>query len=139
MLIKLIVVFDIKTSNVGRGTDFLHAFKEAEKYIYNKNSFTKKRILFLTDGLCDSSQLQPICDKMIKENFEINIVGFENQNRLYFPNNKVYSRILNKYSNPIKEEKSFEHLRKFASKNCFYTSNNFKDIEQYCENIFAAE
>ena len=128
---RLLSKNDIKTSKVGGGTDFLRAFKEAEKYIYNKNCFTKKRILFLTDGLCDSSQLQPICDKMIKENFEINIVGFENQN--------LYSRIFYKYSNPIKEEKSFEHLRKFASKNCFYTSNNFKDIEQHCENIFAAE
>ena len=124
---RLLSLADIKDSEVLDGTDFLIAFKEAEKYIYNKKNFQKKRILFLTDGLSDSSKLQPICDKMIKENFEINIVGFENKD-IFLP-----------FFNINRKEKSFEHLRKFASKNCFFTSKNFKEVEQYCEKVFAAE
>ena len=111
---RLLDLDDIGKANVGGGTNFYEAFKEAEKYIKNKNNFTNKRILFLTDGISSSDQLKPICDKMTQENFQINIVGFGNNN-------------------------TFEHLRKFSTPNCFFTSNNFKEIETICQNIFAAE
>ena len=97
-----------------RGTDFYAAFKEAEKYISNKNKFINKRILFLTDGEASTSQLRPICNRMLNENFKINIVGFGNSS-------------------------CFEHLRQFSSPNCFYTSTNFQEVETICINIFAAE
>ena len=111
---RLLNIEDISLAGVGGGTDFDNAFREAKKYIYNKNNFSNKRILFLTDGIASSSTLQPICNEMIKEKFLINIVGFGS-----------YSR--------------FDHLKKFASPNCFFTSTNFKDIESFCKNIFAAE
>ena len=111
---RLLTEEDIKLSKVGGGTDFLKAFQEAEKYIKDKSSFSTKRILFLTDGKSDSSQLKPICDKMIDENFNLNIVGF---------GSKSY----------------FEHLREFASENRFFTSSNFHEVEVICQNIFAAE
>ena len=112
----------------GSKTNFYNAFKEAEKYIFNKNKFMKKRILFLTDGKSETTNLKPICNKMINEGFQINIVGFDNP----------------KESNEKKSDNksnvsSFEHLRKFASPNCFYTSQNFEEIEIICQNIFAAE
>jgi len=97
-----------------RETDFYAAFKEAEKYISNKNKFINKRILFLTDGIASSSQLRPICNRMLNENFKINIVGFGNSSY-------------------------FEDLRQFSSPNCFYTSTNFQEVETTCINIFAAE
>lgn len=56
---------------------------------------------------------------MIQENFQINIVGFNNNSG----NNS---------------STTFEHLRKFASPNCFFTPNNFKEVEEICKNIFAA-
>ena len=115
---------DIDMAEVGTQTDFYKSFKEAEKYIKNKNNFNKKRILFLTDGEADSSELNPICENIKKENFQINIVGFENPYNFRLNND---------------ESSSFEHLRKFATKNCFYTSKNFNDIEIHCQNIFAAE
>ena len=118
---RLLDLIDIENAKVGGGTDFYRAFQEAEKYIYNRNNFQKKRILFLTDGEASSSQLQPICDKMINENFQINIIGFNNNN-----NNKSSTT-------------TFEHLRKFASPKCFFTSDNFEEIEEICINIFAAE
>ena len=111
---RLLKIGDISLAHVGTGTDFYNAFVEAKKYILNKNNFQNKRILFLTDGGADSSRLQPICDEMIKENFLINIVGFGINSR-------------------------FEHLRKFASQNCFFTSTNFKEVETFCKNVFAAE
>ena len=111
---RLLNIKDINLAGVGGDTDFYNAFQEAKNYIYNKNNFPNKRILFLTDGIADSSKLKPICDEMIKEKFLINIVGF---------GDICY----------------FEHLRKFASQNCFYTSTNFKEIETFCQNIFAAE
>ena len=119
---RLLDLIDINKANVGGGTNFYIAFQEAEKYIYNRNNFPKKRILFLTDGISSSSQLQPICNKMTQENFQINIVGFNNNPRNYNSSSTT-----------------FEHLRKFASPNCFFTSNNFKEIEEICINIFAAE
>ena len=105
---------DIKNAGVGGGTNFYNAFKEAEKYIENKKNFQNKRILFLTDGIADSSQLQPICDKMFEQNFQINIVGFGNSYK-------------------------FQKLSKLATPGCFFTSNNFKEIEIKCKEIFAAE
>lgn len=108
---------DIKDANVGEKTNFYQAFKEAELYIKDKNKFMNKRILFLTDGkdnADNSSRLREICDKMIKQNFQINIVGFG-------------------------ESSKFKVLRQFSSPNCFYTSQNFKDVETICQNIFAAE
>ena len=111
---RLLNTGDIRSASVGGGTDFYRAFQLAKQYIYNKNSFTKKRILFLTDGCASSSQLGPICNEMVKENFTINIVGFGSNSR-------------------------FEHLRQFSSPNCFFTSTNFKDVELFCQNIFAAD
>ena len=105
---------DISSASVGSGTNFYLAFKEAEKYIYDKNTFKNKRILFLTDGRADSFKLQSICDKMINENFQISIVGFGNSSK-------------------------FIELEKFATKDHFFTSNNFKEIEIKCKEIFAAE
>ena len=105
---------DIRNASVGTGTNFYNAFTEAEKHIKNITKFMNKRILFLTDGKADSSQLQPICDRMIKENFQINIVGFGSG---YY----------------------FEELKKFATPGCFKTSENFEEIEEICQNIFAAE
>ena len=46
---------EIVLSNPGIRTNFLAVFKEAEKFIYHKNNFKSKRILFLTDGKDDSS------------------------------------------------------------------------------------
>ena len=37
------------------------------------------------------------------------------------------------------EESSFEHLRKFSSENCFFTSENFNDVAKFCQKVFAAE
>ena len=111
---RLLKKEDIDLACVGGGTEFYRAFQEAEKYISNKNNFIRKRVLFLTDGEDDSSLLGPIVDKMKNENFIVNIVGFGNS-------------------------LSFEHLRKFASNNCFYTSENFKEVEIFCQNVFAAE
>ena len=111
---RLLNIGDIFLAHVGTGTNFYNAFIEAKKYILNKSHFQNKRILFLTDGKDSSSSLQSICDEMIKENFLINIVGFGNNIR-------------------------FEHLRKFASQNCFFTSTNFKEVETFCKNVFAAE
>ena len=111
---RLLTLADIQIANVGDRTDFYKAFKEAEKYINNKNKFMNKRVLFLTDGFSSSSQLKPICNKMTQENFQINIVGFGDRS-------------------------SFEHLRQFSSPKCFFTSQNFKEIETICQNIFAAE
>ena len=111
---RLLDVGDIGRANVGGGTNFNLAFNEAANYISNKNKFQNKRVLFLTDGIADSSQLRPICDRMIQENFQINVVGFGSSN-------------------------SFEHLRQFASPNCFFTSSNFKEVEEIIKNIFAAE
>lgn len=96
---RLLNINDIGLASVGGGTNFYIAFQEAVKYIHNKNKFSNKRILFLTDGKANSSRLQPFCDEMIKEKFVINIVGFG-------------------------KESKFEHLRKFASQNCFFTSSN---------------
>ena len=124
---RLLSLNDIEIANVGENTDFYKAFKEAEKFIYNKNGFSDKRILFLTDGISDSSKLQPICDNMVREKFQINIVGFDNSDI-----NNIYRRL-------IKLDSSFEHLKKFASPNCFFTSNSFKEVENLCQNIFAAE
>lgn len=75
---RLLNLEDIHIANVSDGTDFYNAFKEEETYINNKNKFMNKRILFLTDGIANSSKLKPICDRMIQENFQINIVGFGN-------------------------------------------------------------
>ena len=138
---------DITSSKVSIGTDFVLAFREAEKYIYNKNNFTNKRILFLTDGLneiIDDSQLQPITERIKKENFKINIVGFENSRKssYYFDNYDYLENIdfEDYFSNEnVKKETSFEHLRKFASENCFFTSTNFKEVEEFCKKVFAAE
>ena len=108
---------DIKDAKVGKMTNFYNAFKEAELFIKDKNKFMKKRILFLTDGednSDNSSSLRVICDKMIQQNFQINIVGFGKSSK-------------------------FENLRQFSSPNCFHTSQNFKDVETICQNIFAAE
>ena len=124
---RLLDMNEIELSHVGLHTNFLAAFKEAEKFIYNKNNFKNKRILFLTDGKDDSSQLEPICNKMKKERFIINIVGFENYNSSLEVNDI------------IQEKSSFEHLRKFASENCFFTSKNFKEVKELCQNIFSAE
>ena len=128
---RLLKIEDIDNARVGSQTNFYNAFKEAEKFIKNKNEFIHKRILFLTDGIADSSQLQDICDKMVQEKFQINIVGFENKHNESFQFIKLYSS-KNKGS-------TFEHLRKFASPNCFYTSESFEDIKKICQNIFAAE
>ena len=111
---RLLDLDDIDKANVGGGTDFDNAFKEAEKHIKDKNNFTNKRILFLTDGISSSSQLKSICDKITQENFQINIIGLGNHS-------------------------TFEHLRLFASPDCFFTSNNFKEIETIFQNIFAPE
>ena len=111
---RLLNIEDIGLAQVGGGTDFTIAFQEAKKYIYNKNNFTNKRILFLTDGISDTSMLRPICDEMIKEKYLINIVGFG-------------------------EGHYFDNLRQFASQNCFFSSTNFKEVEVFCQNIFAAE
>ena len=113
----------IELPGIASDTNFFEAFTEAEKYIYNKNTFMKKMILFLTDGISDSSKLGPICDKMIKENFQINIIGFEN-------NRKSFGK---------KNTSSFKHLEQFASKNCFFTSDDFKEIEMKITEICAAE
>ncbi len=129
---RLLSINDIKLSNVGGKTNFYLAFKEAEKYIYNKFQFSKKRILFLTDGLCDSSEIRPICDNMKRRKFIINIVGFENYH--YY---KLF-RLLGNRKNK-EEESSFEHLRKYASENCFFTSENFNDVTEFCQKVFAAE
>ena len=80
----------------------------------------------MTDGLDDSSKLEPICNKMKREGFIINIVGFDNDNFFFFMRNKS-------------EKSSFEHLRKFASENCFFTSKNINEVQELCQNIFAAE
>ena len=111
---RLLNTGDIKSAKVGGSTDFYKAFQEAQKFIYNKNSFIKKRVLFLTDGISSSSQLGSIVSEMKNQKFSINIVGFGNSEK-------------------------FEHLRIFASDNCFYTSTNFKDVETFCQNVFAAE
>ena len=121
------------------GTNFFKAFTEAEKYICNKKKFLKKRILFLTDGKSDSSKLKPISDRMVKESFQINIIGFEN-NYDYFGENKSASSFeKNKKTKKKTSVSSFEHLREFASENCFFTSNNFKEIEIIIKDIYAAE
>ena len=112
---RLLDLSDIEKADVGGGINFTTAFEVAEKYIKNKSKFQKKRILFLTDGISSSSQLQSICNRMIQENFQINIVGFG-------------------------YEKDFEHLRQFASSpECFMTSNNFEDVKEFSINVFAAE
>ena len=136
---RLLNINDIKLSNVGAGTNFYLAFKEAEKaykeaekYIFNRFHFSKKRILFLTDGLCDSSEIRPICDSMKRRKFIINIVGFENYHDFgffRFFGNRKYKVV----------ESSFEHLRKYASENCFFTSENFNDVTEFCQKVFAAE
>ena len=123
---RLLNVQEIETANVGIYTDFYNAFKEAKKYINHKDKFTRQRILFLTDGIADSSKLQPICNKMTEENFQINIVGFENKDEENLGKN-------------LSVGSSFEHLKKFASPNCFFTSENFAEVEIICKNIFAAE
>lgn len=101
----------------------------------------------MTDGLneiIDDLQLHPIIEKMKKENFKINIVGFENSRKsTYYFNN--YEQLKNIDSEDyfsidnVKKETSFDHLRKFASENCFFTSKNFKEVEEFCKNVFAAE
>ena len=128
---RLLNINDIKLSNVGVGTNFYLAFKEAEKYIYNKIHFSNKRILFLTDGLSDSSEISQICHRMKKNKFIINIIGFDNyQNNIF----RFFRQMKNK-----EEESSFEHLRKYASENCFFTSKNFNDVVEFCQKVFAAE
>ena len=110
----LLDLSDIEKADVGGGTNFNTAFEVAEKYIKNKSKFPKKRILFLTDGISSSSQLQSICNRMIQENLQINIVGFGYE--------------------------IFEHLRQFASSpECFKTSNNFEDVKEFSINVFVAE
>ena len=109
---------DIYCAGLPDGTNFFNAFSKAKEFIYNKKYFDYKRILFLTDGKDFNSKLKTICDEMIKENFQINIIGFKNAG---------------------KDMINFEHLKEFASENCFFTSNNFKEIEIICKNIFAAE
>ena len=109
---RLLDLSDKDKAGVGSGTNFYKAFTEAEKYIKNKDNFVKKRILFLTDGYSDISQLKPICNRMIQENFQINIVGFGS---------------------------GFDRLKQFASEGCFYTSKNFEEIESICQKIFASE
>ena len=52
---------------------------------------------------------------------------------------RIILRINNIYRRLIKLDSSFEHLKKFASPNCFFTSNSFKEVENLCQNIFAAE
>ena len=145
---RLLNLNDIDKDIVGNNTNFYNAFKEAEKFIKNKNEFMNKRILFLTDGESDSSQLKDICNNMKRENFQINIVGFENKknNKIFslFTLSKINNSIVHPYSQyknipVIKRESSFEHLKKFASPNCFYTSENFEEVEIICQNIFAAE
>ena len=116
---RILELNDISKAKVGGGTNFYLAFKEAEKFIYNKNEFTHKRILFLTDGEASSSQLRPICDKMTHNNFQINIVG---------------------YDSSYNGSQSFQHLSEFASSpNCFHTAKIFKDVETICINAFAAD
>lgn len=131
---RLLDLNDIDKAIVGNNTNFYNAFKEAEKFIKNKNSFMKKRILFLTDGISDSFRLQEICNNMTKENFQINIVGFENGKFSHSPFLSFTKKITLK-----KGESSFEHLKQFASPNCFYTSESFEEVEVICQNIFAAE
>ena len=111
---RLLNVGDIGNAKVGGGTNFNVAFNEAVKYINNRNKFQNKRVLFFTDGEADSSQLRPICNRMIQENFQINVVGFGSSS-------------------------NFERLRQYASPNCFFTSDNFKEVEEIIKNIFAAE
>ena len=129
---RILDIKEIKTSEVGGGTDFLAAFEEAEKYIYNKDNFTNKRILFLTDGVSNSSGLLPICKRMEKENFKINIIGFENQQPF------IFSRYFDTSKNNESPISSFEHLREFASKDCFFTSKDFKEVKEYCQQILAS-
>lgn len=111
---RLLKIEDIGLSKVGGNTNFYNAFQVAKNHIYNKNNFIRKRILFLTDGIADSSLLGPIVNEMKNQNFTLNIVGFG-------------------------DSQKFEHLRKFASNNGFYTSTNFKDVEIFCQKVFAAE
>ena len=111
---RLLNVEDINLARVLGGTNFYNAFSEARKYIHNKNNFTNKRILFLTDGHADTSRLQSFCNEMINEKFIINIVGFGSGHY-------------------------FENLKQFASPNCFFSSTNFKEVEIFCQNAFAAD
>ena len=115
---KLLKKEEIHSSKVGGRTNFENAFTEAQNYIdKNKSNFSEfpnKRILFLTDGKPSTENLQLICNEIAKENFQLNIVGFGSSS-------------------------SFEDLRKFTSENCFFTSENFKDVETFCQNVFAAE
>ena len=109
---------DVNPTKIPDGTNFFNAFNEAKKYIYDKDNYSYKRILFLTDGKDKNSQIQPIVKEMIKEKFQINIIGFQSDE---------------------KESINFEHLKQYASKNCFYTSKTFNEVEKICKFIFAAE
>ena len=72
-------------------------------------NFNYKKILFLIDGISDSSKLWPISDKILKKGFQINIVGFYNSNKIN--KNKTY----------------LKHLKKFVSSQCFFS----KKLIQY--------
>lgn len=54
---KPLNINDIYDAKAGRLTSFYNSFKEAEKYINNKNKFMNKRILILTDRIDNSSRL----------------------------------------------------------------------------------
>ena len=105
---------DIYNSNVGKGTNFLKGFIEAEKYLEKGRNFDSRRVLFLTDGE-DSEyyEIRSICDRMKNLGYKINIIGFGN-------------------------DSLFENLREFASKGCFNTKNIFEEVKEICIKAFSS-
>ena len=73
---KILTLSDVTDVVDSRGTDFDKPFSLALQYIDNRENFNYKRLLFLTDGEADSSNLPSKCDIIAKAGFSIYILGF---------------------------------------------------------------
>ena len=78
---------ELTHNNLGGGTNFLSGFEEATKYIYPKEEFISKRVIFLTDGM-DSNfmDVENICKEMRYNNFKLIFLGFDKGSNNGFKN-----------------------------------------------------
>lgn len=112
---RLLTIDDIYIANVGGGTSFYNAFKEAVKYIYPFGFYNDKRLLFLTDGKCNINGLSPLRNEILAAGFSIHILGFG-------------------------QEQYFDPLKPFIGNNgSFQVYYKFEDVVSSAVKIFAAE
>ena len=107
--IKDLELNDIYNANVGGGTNFYNAFNKAQKYLNIDEKFTSRKVLFLTDGEDNISDITDLCKKIKDCGFKISFFGLGNT---YMFNN------LEKYKpNYLLISNNFEKIKHYIIKN----------------------